>query len=176
VKEMEQHIVVGFGGVYSAYTLHELKKKVAPEAIKLFFIDLFSDVSDEPLYLNNAQFMSNVASKLEVEFVNVDISKGSEKKVDTTLSGNIASKLSSFTNQITEMYEDVSKVTVHFPVTPQCLKGQNKICMESIENEWADTYEVKLLFEQLLSECFLKVCASWGNSRQWEVELFVRAT
>ena len=61
---MEQHIVAGFGGIYSAYTVHELKKTVAPEAIKLFFIDLFSDVSDEPLYLNNAQFMSNVASKL----------------------------------------------------------------------------------------------------------------
>ncbi len=180
VKEMEQHIVTGFGGVYSAYTVSELKKTVAPEAIKLFFVDLFCDLSEDPLYLNNATFMSNVASKLEVELVNVDVSKSSNKKLDTILEDNIVSKLSSFAEQVAEMYEDLSKVTVHFPATPQFLKGQNKICVESVENEWADTYEVKTLFKKLLPQVNVKftienlaekVNIKEEIQNEWEIEL-----
>jgi 3'-phosphoadenosine 5'-phosphosulfate sulfotransferase (PAPS reductase)/FAD synthetase len=177
---MEQHIVVGFGGIYSAYTVHELKKTIAPEAIKLFFVDLFSDISDEPLYLNNAQFMVDVASKLDVELVNVDLSKNLEKKIDTILADNIAFKLTSFAQQITQMYRDLSKVTVHFPSTPHCLKGQNNICVESVENEWADMYEIRELFENLLPKVnvvfSLEDLAEEVNIKatiqeEWELEL-----
>ncbi|WP_242035223.1 hypothetical protein [Mesobacillus harenae] len=149
---MEQHIVVGFGGIYSAYTVHELKKTIAPEAIKLFFVDLFSDISEEPLYINNAQFMVDVATKLEVELVNVDLSKSLERKLDTNLAENIAFKLSSFAEQVTGRYDNLSKVTIHFPATPHYLKGQNKISVESVEYEWADTYEVRELFDKLLPQ------------------------
>lgn len=177
---MKQHIVVGFGGIYSAYTIHELKKTVASEAIKLFFIDLFSDVSDEPLYFNNAQFMSNVASKLEVELVNVDTLKSSDEKLDTILADNIAYKLSSFAEQVKETCNDLSKVTVHFPATPKCLKGQNEICIESVEKEWADTYEVRLLLEKLLPQVNVvfsledlneKVNIKEEIQNEWKVEL-----
>lgn len=177
---MEKHIVVSFGGIYSAYTVHELKKTMPLETIKLFFVDLFSDVSDEPLYLNNAQFTSNIASKLEVELVNVDVSKNSENKLDTILEDNLAFKLSCFAEQVAEMYRDLSKVTVHFPATPQCLKGQNEICVESVENEWADSFKVKLFFEKLLPQVNIvfsleglteKVNIKAQIQDEWKVEL-----
>ncbi|MFJ8236349.1 hypothetical protein ACIQ34_11445 [Ureibacillus sp. NPDC094379] len=147
---MEQHIVVGLGGIYSAYTVNELKKSVPSEAIKLYFVDLFSDETEEPLYLNNAEFMSNVAKNFEVELVSVDVSKSSEIKLDTLLPNTIASKLFSFAEEVVEKYEDLEQVTIHFPATPYCLKFQNKICIESVENEWADAYEVKEFFKKIL--------------------------
>lgn len=149
---MKQHVIVSFGGIYSAYTIHELKKSTATELIKLLFVDLYSDISEEPLYLNNALFMSNVAEKMGVELVTPDTVKQVDISVNTVLDDHIVAKLSSVAEQLKEMYEDLTQVIVHFPSTPNILKNQNKVCVESIENDWADAFEVKDLFEQLLPE------------------------
>ncbi|WP_339213946.1 hypothetical protein [Solibacillus sp. FSL W8-0372] len=149
---MEQHIVIGFGGIYSAYTIQELQKTYSPDVIKLFFIDLFSDVSDEPLYLNNALFMSNVAEKLGVELITPDITLQTDKSIDSNFNENIISKLCAVSEQIKTMYEDLSNIVLHFPIVPKNLNGQNEICIESVENDWADNFEIKSLFEQLLPE------------------------
>ena len=149
---MKQHVVVGFGGIYSAYTIRELKKSIPTESIKLLFVDLYSDISEEPLYLNNALFMSNVAEKMGVELVTPDATKQVDTSVNTLLDDNIVAKLSSVAEQLKEMCEDLTQVSVHFPSTPNILKNQNKICTESVENDWADAFEVKDLFEQLLPE------------------------
>ncbi|WP_257469128.1 MULTISPECIES: hypothetical protein [unclassified Bacillus (in: firmicutes)] len=147
---MEQHVVVGFGGIYSAYTIKMLQKKHESNSIKLFFIDLFSDVSDEPLYLNNALFMSNVAEKLGVDLITSDLSLQTDNLIETNVDENITFKLSIVAEQIKATYENLSNVIIHLPITPKILKGQNKICIESVENDWNDSFEVLSLFEQLL--------------------------
>lgn len=147
---MKQHVVVGLGGIYSAYTIKELLKNYDKNSIRLLYIDLFSDVSEEPLYLNNAQFMSNVAEKLGVELITPELINQNNKVVDTFIDENIVSKLSTVAEQIQSMYEDLFNVVIHFPNTPKILKDQNEVCIESVENDWIDSYKIKDLFERLL--------------------------
>lgn len=180
---MKTQLVIGFGGIYSAYTAKQLLKSNDINNVKLAFVDLFSDISEEPLYLNNAQFMSNVSQYLNIELLNVDITKQDHQYVDTLIDSNIVTKLSAVAEFVKEQFEDLSNLILHFPVTPTILKSQNKYCIESVENEWADQYDLKKLFAQILPDVEIqftleslseKVDIKSEISNEWELNYHVQ--
>lgn len=177
---MKKHLVLGFGGIYSAYTVKQLLLENDASNVKLAFIDLFSDISEEPLYLNNAQFMSNVAQYLKVELLNIDTTKQDQQYVETLIDSNIVTKLSAVAEFVKEHFNDFSNLILHFPVTPTNLKTQNKYCIESVENDWVDQYDLIKLFEQLLPEVEIqftleklkeKIDIKAEISNEWGIEL-----
>lgn len=178
---MKQHVVIGFGGIYSAYTVHELQKTNSLNVIKLLFVDLFSEFTDEPLYQENALFMSNVAKKIGVQLITSDKSIQINKSIDSNIDENIVAKLIAVSEQIKLMYkDDLSNLVIHFPTAPKNLKAQNEFCVESVENEWADNFEVKSLIEQLLpsvqvqftiEELALKVNIKDIIQNEWGIDL-----
>lgn len=177
---MKKHFVLGFGGIYSAYTVKQLLTENNSSNVKLAFLDLFSDVSEESLYLNNFQFMSNVAQYLNVELLNIDITKQEQRSVETLIDSNIVTKLSAVVEFVKEEFNDLSNLVLHFPTTPTNLKSQNKYCVESVENDWVDQYDLLKLFEQLLPNVEIqftleklpeKVDIKAEISNEWGIEL-----
>jgi hypothetical protein len=156
-KQKNVHIAVLAGGVTSSYVAFQIVNKYGKENCRLFFIDTFSNSSDDPTIADNFRFVEDVAKFLGLPLVKIE-GKKEEEYYDFCLNDESSSvikyqlkvKLKQMLSYLESIRENENlEPVLYFGHVSREMYENKKICLESIEKDLGNASEISSFFEQV---------------------------